>query len=259
MKNRHANTRVAGAFTLIELLVVISIIALLIALLLPALASAKKAALNLQCSNNLKTLALAHAAYTNDSQGKLIDVGLSHGSTTHNKHGSWVFKLQEYYNDERVRQSPLDLSPYFSQEDGGAGLTINSQNRRTSYGINNYLTSASPITNSKTPKLQNIISHTNTIHFLIMNFGQSDDPNLNQFAVSDHPHVESWHNPLRPDAAAYTASTQLQTNAHGNQNASQEALAAYSFLDGHVQTLTFQETYKNNTHNKYNPLISKGK
>ena len=54
------------AFTLIELLVVITIIALLMALLLPALGQAKEAGRNVRCMSGERQLALATLAYMND-------------------------------------------------------------------------------------------------------------------------------------------------------------------------------------------------
>ena len=57
------------AFTLIELLVVISIIALLIAILLPVLSSSKRSAVRMQCASNIRQLATANTAIATERRG----------------------------------------------------------------------------------------------------------------------------------------------------------------------------------------------
>jgi prepilin-type N-terminal cleavage/methylation domain-containing protein/prepilin-type processing-associated H-X9-DG protein len=238
------------AFTLIELLVVVSIIALLIAILLPSLSKARSMAKMATCSSNMRSLTLAVHAYANANGDRLITAGLAHGGSV-DEHAAWINTLREEYGKNAlVAQCPSDKSPYWQSP------TPEGQLRRSSYATTYYLVKE---IGGRGPynRLSMIRRPISTVLFAeLAEEGLADEPG--KYAAADHVHPESWWSD--PDRQA---DEQLEREQHLHK-------ANYSFMDGHAEPLRFAATYEIDLEesrfpefllykrNLYNPAIAPG-
>ena len=123
------------AFTLVELLVVIGIIALLIAILLPALRKAKDMAQRTVCGSQMRQLTAAWMIYANDNKGTMVSCDTA-------KYG-WVTDLGAGQTIEQTIKNGA-LYKYLNSIKVYKCPTEQTTTRLCTYSLNNYLGTRSP-------------------------------------------------------------------------------------------------------------------
>lgn len=242
-------------FTLVELLVVIGIIAVLIAILIPALSAARREANRVKCLSNLRNLAMAQWTYVIDHRGWLVQGGMAHGGSHADEEKTWFNTLQRYYSNKLVARCPSDTSVHWETPVPGVAGRL----RRTSFGLNTFLDKDlcpwGPGFKPTPPgglyvKIDQIRRSSDVLQFLELAYD-------GEFAASDHVHPDLFDNSgMTPEPAIPgRVARQLQINSHGPRRTSPswDAIANYSFVDGHAESARLRDVYQSSYQNRFDP------
>jgi prepilin-type N-terminal cleavage/methylation domain-containing protein/prepilin-type processing-associated H-X9-DG protein len=243
MRCRHAG------FTIIELLVVISIIALLISLLLPALSAARESARGVQCAAQLRSMGLASVMYQQDWKGDFAAI-YRDGSGT-----GYFFERWQTYMDAPIVRGTVDQShatwkcptlvQWITRYEHGAGQTNPANAWHVNFSYNAQLGAPSGIAGLSPVYSANeadITSPTKTvlvmdgILFNVTTWGAAVPWDTTNVVVRQQPNNEYFLNQSNNTRRSYFHSNPGGAAFTGYLNV--------AFTDGHVSGVSASERVK---------------
>lgn len=223
-------------FTLVELLVVVSIIALLIAILLPSLRKAREQAKCAVCLSNLHQIGLSLTTYALENHDYMAAAACASADAPEETY--WLCVLQRYANQSLVARCPKDRTdkPFLDWGNPPEDRATWQNYRWSSYAINFSLV-PTPQNPHEYNRLDTIRHPDSVIYLAEIHCGGSYD-------YGDHIHADRWDGDEDPK-------NEVAWDRHqGRSN--------YLFVDSHVEPLHWKKTWEFPSRNLWWPSHAPG-